>query len=281
MEKSRKCLKILISLTFLLFIYNPYKIFAEHPLKHRVLSLSKGSLVSFESSSHAKKMTARRLIEERINRGWRSKKNSPFPHIFIFELAGTAKIDLLKFNNNTHETNLPGISTKEVHVEFSTVSSDSGYINAGTFILEKGKETQELEIQKNKARWIRLSIISNYGHPSYTELMEFEAWGAFELKILQIISFFTWILGGAVILSAISYHEFLAHVQRAKRTEVIKRNSFKKPFILGFILVAAGIGASIRQPWLAATSGVVAFLLIIWFVKFIKTQASDKQEHRD
>lgn len=279
MEKNRNFLKLWIYLALLLFIYNPYKIFAEHPLKHRVLSVSKGSLVSFESPGYYEGTTAKRLIDEKVNRRWRSKKNSPFPHIFIFELAVTAKIDLLKFNNNTHETNIPGISTKEVQVEFSNVSSDSGYINVGNFILEKSEETQEYKIQKNKARWIRLSIISNYGHPSYTELMEFEAWGTFELKILQIISFFTWILGGAVILSAFSYHEFLAQVQKAKRIEVFKRNSFKRPFLLGLILVAAGISASIHQPLLAAILGVVAFLLLIWFVKFIKIQAAGKQEN--
>lgn len=279
MEKNRKFLKLWIYLALLLFIYNPYKIFAGNPIKNRVLSLSKGAYIVYESSSFSEGFATKRLINERPRWGWRSKKGDVFPHIIVFELICTAKIDLLKFNNNAGETAHPGISTKKVQVEFSTVSSDSGYINAGTFILKKGKETQEYKIQKNKARWIRLSIISNYGHPSYTELMEFEAWGAFELKILQIISFFTWILGGAVILSAFSYHEFLAQVQKAKRTEVFKRNSFKRPFLLGLILVATGINASIHQPFLAAILGVVAFLLLIWFVKFIKIQAASKQEN--
>ncbi|GAH76666.1 unnamed protein product, partial [marine sediment metagenome] len=174
-----------------------------------------------------------------------------------------AKIGLLKFNNNTEETKYPGISAKDVQVEFSTISSDSGYINVGTFTLEKGLEIQEYKTQKTKARWVRLSITSNYGHPSYTELMEFEAWGVWEFKILHIISNFIWILGAAIILTAFSYSEFLAHVQKAKRAKLFKRSSFRKPFLLGMILIAAGVSISIRQPWLAATSGVVAFLLII------------------
>ncbi len=89
----------------------------------------------------------------------------------------------------------------------------------------------------------------------------------------KVISNFVWILGASIILAVFSYHEFLAYVQKAKRIEVFKRNSFKKPFLFGLILVTAGVCASIHQPWLAAILGVVAFLLIIWFVKIVKIQS--------
>lgn len=90
----------------------------------------------------------------------------------------------------------------------------------------------------------------------------------------KVISNFIWILGASIILAVFSYYEFLAYVQKAKRIEVFKRNSFKKPFLFGLILVTAGVCASIHQPWLAAILGVVAFLLIIWFVKIVKIQSS-------
>ena len=89
----------------------------------------------------------------------------------------------------------------------------------------------------------------------------------------KVFSNFVWILGASIILAVFSYHEFLAYVQKAKRIEVFKRNSFKKPFLLGLILVTAGICASIRQPWLAAILGVVAFLLIIWLIKIVRIQS--------
>lgn len=89
----------------------------------------------------------------------------------------------------------------------------------------------------------------------------------------KVFSNFVWILGASIILAVFSYHEFLAYVQKAKRIEVSKRNSFKKPFLFGLILVTAGVCASIHQPWLAAILGVVAFLLIIWFVKIVKIQS--------
>lgn len=278
--KNKKLLKVLISLVFFLFIYNSHEIFAESPLKNRVLSLVNRARVLYESSSFARKWTAKNLIDGRRKRGWRSKNKCPFPHIIVFELASNAKIDLLRFNNNTREARHLGISAKEVQVEFSLVSSDSGYINVGALTLKQGAKLQEYKIPKTKARWIRLSIKSNYGHPRFTELTEFEAWGVFELKILQIFSNLIWILGVALILAVFSYHEFLGCMQKAKRIEVFKRDSFKKPFLLGLILVAVGIGASIQRLWLAAIIGVVAFFLIIWFVKFIKTQATQKKEDR-
>ncbi len=278
---SRKFLKISIFLTFFLFITNPHKIHAGNPLKDRVLSLRKKSYVVYASSSYSNKWEAKYLIDGRRKRGWRSKKRTPFPHVFIFELAGNADIDLLKFNNKTHEAKYPGISTKQVRVEFSTVSSKSGYRNVGDFTLEKGAELQEFSIQRTKARWIRLSIESNYGHPHFTGLKEFEAWGVFEFEIFQIISNLVWILGAALILAAFSYHEFFAHLQKTKRIEVFKRASFKKPFLLGLILVASGVSVSTKQLWLTAIFGVVAILLAIVFVKSLKTQVAEAKESKN
>ncbi len=97
----------------------------------------------------------------------------------------------------------------------------------------------------------------------------------------KVFSNFVWILGTALILTAVSYHEFLAHIKKAKRIEVFKRDSFKKPFLLGTILIAAGISASAHQLWLIAIFGILALLLIIWFIKVIKFQAVEKQKDRD
>ncbi len=277
----RKLLKFSLCLTFFLFITNPHKIFAENPLKAGVLGLRKSSYVVYASSSHSEKKAAKNLIDGKKKRGWRSKKNSSFPHTFIFELAGDADIDLLKFNNKTHKAKYPGISTKQVKVEFSAISSKSGYRTVGDFTLEKGAKLQEFSIQRTKARWIRLSIKSNYGHPKFTELMEFEAWGVFEFKILQIISSFVWILGLAIILASFSYHEYFAHLQKTKRQEIFKRDSFRKLCLLGLILVASGASVSVHQLLLTAILGVAAILLAIVFVKSLKTQAAEAKESKN
>lgn len=55
---------------------------------------------------------------------------------------------------------------------------------------------------------------------------------------------FVWIIGVAIILAVFSHSEFLAHTQKVKRKQVYKRNFFKKPLILGLILIVVGISAS-------------------------------------
>ena len=55
---------------------------------------------------------------------------------------------------------------------------------------------------------------------------------------------FVWIIGAAIILAVFSHSEFLAHIQKAKRKEVYKRNFFKKSLFLGLILIVVGISAS-------------------------------------
>ena len=57
----------------------------------------------------------------------------------------------------------------------------------------------------------------------------------------KVISNFVWILGAAIILAAFSYHEFIAHVLKAKRSELFKRISFKKTLSLAGSLIAVGI----------------------------------------
>ena len=92
----------------------------------------------------------------------------------------------------------------------------------------------------------------------------------------KVFSNFVWILGASIILAAFSYHEFLANIKKAKRIDVYKKDSFKKPFLLGTVLIAAGISASAHQLWLTAIFGIAALLLIIWSIKIIKMQASEK-----
>ena len=88
----------------------------------------------------------------------------------------------------------------------------------------------------------------------------------------KVISNFIWIVGAAVILAAFSYHEFLRHEEGARLRDVLRRESFKNPLLLGLILVAAGVSASVRSPLLTAVFGCAAFLLLILFIKTYPSQ---------
>jgi hypothetical protein len=88
----------------------------------------------------------------------------------------------------------------------------------------------------------------------------------------KVVSNFIWIVGAAVILTAFSYHEFLRHEEGVRLKDVLKRESFKNPFLLGLILVAAGVSASVRGPLLKAVFGCGPFLLLILFIKTYLSQ---------
>ncbi|NQT81111.1 MAG: discoidin domain-containing protein [Candidatus Aminicenantes bacterium] len=281
MKKIKIYYRTLICLICFLFIYDPPQAYGDYLIKNNLLSLAKETYVLHESSHYSRTWAAIYLIGGKSSKGWCSKENSPFPHIIVFELKRNAIINLIKFNNNTQEDKYPGVSSKEVRVEFSTISPDSGYSNVRNFTLEKGAKLHEFSIQKTKARWVRLTIISNYGYPHFTGLMEFEAWGIFESKILQAIPNFIWIMGLAIILTVLSYNEFLIYSQKTKIIAFYKKNSFKKPFLLGLLLISIGISFSIQQLWLALIAGSISLLLIIWFIKLFKSQEVEEQEVKD
>lgn len=83
----------------------------------------------------------------------------------------------------------------------------------------------------------------------------------------KVISYFLWILGLAVILVDLSYHEFLVHRRKLKWREILERSSFLRPIHVGGTLILAGLAGSIQNPFLAGLMGVAAFLLFILFGK--------------
>jgi hypothetical protein len=256
-----------ILFTIILFFYCNNNLFAIFTSGNgeRVLSSKKGSSIVFVSSNY-ERASAIFIINERPG-GWRSGKKSPFPHMFIFELAGNAKINRLKFLNSRWETRYPGISAKDVQVEFSTVSSNHGYHHLENFRLEKKTDDQEFKIEETEARWIRLTINSNYGNSNYTEMMEFEAWGKFDFKVLPLLLNFIWILGAALILFNFSLHGFIAHSTSVKFRKQIQSPSFERLFLTGLILVSLGICVSVNNFLAVAAAGGFALFLIILFIK--------------
>jgi uncharacterized membrane protein YjjP (DUF1212 family) len=88
-------------------------------------------------------------------------------------------------------------------------------------------------------------------------------WGA-------VFSNFLWIVGAAVILAAISYHDYLASQKKEKFINLLKRNSFKKPLFLGLFLVTAGITLSVHFLWLSFIMGILAILMLFLTAKAFK-----------
>lgn len=105
---------------------------------------------------------------------WCSESGASFPHVFVLELTEPCTIEELTFNNICEE--YEGISARDVRVEFADDPSAPLWRSAGEFRLPERRESR-FPITPTGARMIRISILSNYGNESYTELAEFGALG--------------------------------------------------------------------------------------------------------
>ncbi len=103
----------------------------------------------------------------------------------------------------------------------------------------------------------------------------------------KVISNFIWILGAAIILAALGYQEFLAHLEKEiggkkKSDEAEKKGQakqaghhglrsegFKKALFLGLTLVFGGTSAALKGPLVSSTLGILAFIAGVVFVKKI------------
>jgi len=88
----------------------------------------------------------------------------------------------------------------------------------------------------------------------------------------KVFTNFVWIFGASLVLADFSYHEFLAHREKAPLIKVLKKGSFKKPFLWGVFLFALGVCFSTGNPWLAGIAGGAAMLFLIFLLKKIKTK---------
>jgi outer membrane protein OmpA-like peptidoglycan-associated protein len=118
---------------------------------------------------------------------WCSKNNSSGPFVFIMELTEVYNLEKMIFNNKCEKNN-KGLCTKEIKVEFSTTSALDGYSEVNTFTLPE-HEITTFTFPAKEARWIKLTILSNYGNASFTELAEVEVYGSLknpEIKTIDI-----------------------------------------------------------------------------------------------
>jgi len=103
----------------------------------------------------------------------------------------------------------------------------------------------------------------------------------------RVISHLVWILGAAIILAALGYQEFLAHLEKELRgkkesekgekksqTGPIKHHGlrskgFKKALFFGLTLVFAGASAAISRALPSVILGVSAYFTGIKYLKIL------------
>jgi hypothetical protein len=121
-------------------------------------------LVNFSSEYYG----AAGLVDGNPNTGWVSG-NGNFPQSFVFELPVESDVSELSFNNVS--SNEPEQSSKEVEISSSVDSATAGFEVVTKATLAQGEIGQGVRLKSpTRARWIKLRILSNYGHPSRTQL---------------------------------------------------------------------------------------------------------------
>ncbi|MBX3465938.1 MAG: discoidin domain-containing protein, partial [Planctomycetes bacterium] len=144
--------------------------------------LRTATLARFDSEYDATLWAAAHLIDGRVDRGWCSSPRARAPHRFVFALERSARLAKLAFDNACpEEEGFEGVSAAGFAVEVSTDGQDGPYRPALEGTLLRGKNDQVFELQPPvEARWVRLTIRSNHGHPTLTELMGVRAYAAGE-----------------------------------------------------------------------------------------------------
>jgi len=142
-----------------------------------IVSAAAGAKIVGFSSNYGGSWDVNNLIDESEDwegplSAWCTEEGAAFPHWAVIELPKKEWLTTLIFNNAIpdEQGGWEGISAKDVRVEVSTVSAEQGFQPVASFELEREKNNQIVHIEPTQARWLKISITSNWGHADYTEL---------------------------------------------------------------------------------------------------------------
>ncbi len=144
--------------------------------------VSLGAIALQWSSQYGEqKWSAMGMMDGQSDLGWSSAEHAPLPHWSVFELPEPAEVNALEVWNAPREqqSRHPGISVKRLAVHVSTEGAESGYELLGVFSLATEETPQRFPVTPRLARWVKLTVAENHGHPGYTELMDVRLYGSF------------------------------------------------------------------------------------------------------
>jgi len=162
---------------FFLIIFTCVFVFKGQEKKETVnlLSLQEGTLPVISPASYGG-WPAEALLDESSTSGWACESEQIKNNVFVFEMVSPAVIERFEFDNAAVDAD--GASAKDVTVEVSSQSKDSGFETILKATLANKTDRQSFKPTKLlSTRWIRLTIHSNYGSESWTELLSFRGYG--------------------------------------------------------------------------------------------------------
>ncbi len=147
----------------------------ETPDRMNLLSLQEGTFPIIVPECYSA-WDAELVLDDSPNSGWASKEGKVTNNIFVFEMVDSNTIEWFEFDTANIDTE--GSGAKDVVVEVSDVSKDSGYETVLKATLAPKANSQKFNATKNKSgRFVRLTILNNNGSQEYTELFSFRGYG--------------------------------------------------------------------------------------------------------
>jgi outer membrane protein OmpA-like peptidoglycan-associated protein len=142
-------------------------------------SLAAGAWIVKRPSEYDASWSAHWLLDERSDSGWATRQGDVGPQEIVIELAQQSLVHSVEFDTAKVDGDAQGSrGAREISVEISDQSAESGFDSAVEVRLEPRKDHQRFEIASPRpGRWIRLRVKSNLGSKEYIELFEFRAFG--------------------------------------------------------------------------------------------------------
>ncbi len=128
------------------------------------------------------------LIDESKKIGWAGKSKNVTDQSIVFELP--AKTTFKKIGFDTANVDTEGSAAKEVSVEISDTSPDSGFETILSTTLKDKTDGQNFPVEKEVAgRYVKINAKNNFGAEEWLEIMEVRGYGEQEtMKPLEDVS---------------------------------------------------------------------------------------------
>lgn len=173
-ENTMRKLSILFIMLAVLFV-STSAIAAE---KVDWLDIASGAVLISATTEYNQKWAGMMLLDGSTDMGWCSKKGSPYPNTFLIELLNSVAISSFYIDNtNAQESGYPGISARRFKLYVSNKSAKEGFKLIYEGEAAKGQRKGFTIARPVPGQWLKLEVLSNWGDPQYTELMELEAYG--------------------------------------------------------------------------------------------------------
>jgi len=142
-----------------------------------LLSWGAGALVVQSPTSQAVsgQWSTEMLRDERKDTGWANGRGDITPKVIVFELAQRSQIGSLAFD--TAQVDSRERSAKDVTVEISD-RQDGGFVEIAKVSLATSKDGQKFPLKTPASgRYIKLTVLNNYGDKEFMEIMNIYAYG--------------------------------------------------------------------------------------------------------